>query len=156
MWCKSWIFSIITPFFSVTWSFRNHLCWFAAQETFLIFKMLCCLIFFFCGNSDMFFRILWWIERTKTAFTWNINLFCNIINVFTVIFDQIKASLLNTRRKKKIFWLKVSILIRWRKDYRRQEVFCIISFLIDFLHNSFLFFIFWSWAIQQNTLHSYK
>ncbi len=33
---QSWILSI-TPVFSVTWSFRNHPCWFAAQETFLIF-----------------------------------------------------------------------------------------------------------------------
>ncbi len=24
LWCASWIFSIITPVFSVTWSFRNH------------------------------------------------------------------------------------------------------------------------------------
>ncbi len=33
----SWIFSIITPVFSVTWSSEIILiCWFAAQETFLI------------------------------------------------------------------------------------------------------------------------
>ncbi len=35
LWWQSWIFSIITPVFSVTWSFRNHsnmlIC---AQETF--------------------------------------------------------------------------------------------------------------------------
>jgi len=24
LWWQSWIFSIITPVFSVTWSFRNH------------------------------------------------------------------------------------------------------------------------------------
>ncbi len=34
---RSWIFSIITPVFSVTWSSEIILiCWFAAQETFLI------------------------------------------------------------------------------------------------------------------------
>ncbi len=34
---RSWIFSIITPVFSVTWSSEIILiCWFAVQETFLI------------------------------------------------------------------------------------------------------------------------
>ncbi len=33
---QSWIFSIITPVFIVTWFFRNHLCRFDAQEIFLI------------------------------------------------------------------------------------------------------------------------
>ncbi len=34
---RSWIFRIITPVFSVTWSSEIILiCWFAAQETFLI------------------------------------------------------------------------------------------------------------------------
>ncbi len=35
---QSWIFSIITPVFSVTWSSEIILiCWFAAQETFIIY-----------------------------------------------------------------------------------------------------------------------
>ncbi len=49
---QSWIFSIITPVFSVTWSFRIHsnmkyeitlICRFAAQET---FKQLHCFLLF--------------------------------------------------------------------------------------------------------------
>ncbi len=37
LWWKSWIFSIISPVFSVTWSFRNIIliCGFVAQETFV-------------------------------------------------------------------------------------------------------------------------
>ncbi len=37
LWWQSWISSIIAPVFSVTWFFRSHyICWFAAQEPFLI------------------------------------------------------------------------------------------------------------------------
>ncbi len=56
------------------------ICWFGAQETFLIiikwWKQLCCL--YFCGNCDHFFRILWWINNL-----FEIKVFCWIINVFT-------------------------------------------------------------------------
>jgi len=45
---QSWIFSTITPFFSVTWSFRNHSWWFAAQETFII-------------SSNVFLQKPWYI-----------------------------------------------------------------------------------------------
>ncbi len=46
---QSWIFRIITPVFSVTWSSEIILiCWFAAQETFLIIinvENSCCFMF---------------------------------------------------------------------------------------------------------------
>ncbi len=50
------------------------ICWFAAQETFLIIINVenGCAAQYFCGNSDTFFGILWWIVQMKfkrTAFT---------------------------------------------------------------------------------------
>ncbi len=89
---QSWIFSIITPVFSVTWSFRNHLnmliwCSRNISSYYQCWKQL---LNIFLNNLV----ILWW-----TAFIWSRNLrskiFCNIINVFTVTFDQFNASLLN-------------------------------------------------------------
>ncbi len=55
---RSWIFSIITAVFSVTWSSEIILiCWFAAQETFLIITNIenSCAASYFCGNRDMFY-----------------------------------------------------------------------------------------------------
>ncbi len=39
---ESWIFTMITPVFNVTWKHYNMLIWFAAQETFifLLFSIL--------------------------------------------------------------------------------------------------------------------
>ncbi len=42
----------------------------------------------------LFFRILWWIESSKEHL-FEIESFCNIINIFTVTFDQFNASLMN-------------------------------------------------------------
>ncbi len=79
---QSCIFSIITPVLSVTWSFRNHsnmlICW---SNTFIINGHIYYL--------HIFVRIIWWI----TVF--EIEIFCNIINVFTVSFDQFYVSLVN-------------------------------------------------------------
>ncbi len=56
---QSWMFSIITPVFSVTWSSEIILiCWFAAQETFLIIinvKNSCAASYFFI-ETDTFFQ----------------------------------------------------------------------------------------------------
>jgi len=49
---------IITAVFSVTWSFRNHsICWFAAQETFLIIINVenSCAASYLCGKRDGIF-----------------------------------------------------------------------------------------------------
>ncbi len=43
----------------------------------------------------MFFRILWWIESSEEQHLFEIEIFCNIIIVFTVTFDQFNASLPN-------------------------------------------------------------
>ncbi len=47
-----------------------------------------------------FFRIFWWIESSKEQYLFKMLVFCNIINVFTVSFDQCNASLLNKSVKK--------------------------------------------------------
>ncbi len=87
---QSWIFSIITSVFSVTWSFRNHS------------NMLICYSRNIIINAEnsysvtilwkpwyIFFRIIWWLESCiylkQKSF----------VNVSTVIFDQFNASLLN-------------------------------------------------------------
>ncbi len=80
---RSCIFSIITPVFSVTWSSEIIIiCWFAAQETFLIIINVenSCAAQYFCGNwCILFFRIHRWIERT--ALIRNITLQSLLINL---------------------------------------------------------------------------
>ncbi len=39
--------------------------------------------------------IIWWIESSKEQHLFEIEIFCNVINVFTITFDQFNASLLN-------------------------------------------------------------
>ncbi len=48
------------------------------------------------------FRIFLWIESSKV-------IFCNIINVFTVTFDQLNASLLNKSINVFQFWMVSSL-----------------------------------------------
>jgi len=50
---QNWIFSFITPVFSVTWSFTNH------SNYYQCWKQLCCLIFFI--TCDTLLRI-WWMN----------------------------------------------------------------------------------------------
>ncbi len=61
--------------------------WFGPQETFLIIinaeNCLYCLIF------------LWKQTESPKQHLFTIEIFCNLINVFTVTFDQFNASLLN-------------------------------------------------------------
>ncbi len=88
------IFSIITPVFSVTWSSEIILiCWFAAQETFLIIinAEIRFAAQYFCGNGDK----LHFHESSKEQHLFEIEIFSNIINVFAVTFDQFNASLMN-------------------------------------------------------------
>ncbi len=46
-------------------------------------------------ETDLFFRIHRWIESSKEQHFFKIEIFCYIINVFTVTFDQFNASLIN-------------------------------------------------------------
>ncbi len=87
---QSWISSIITPFFSVTWSFKNHSCmWFCCSNIsyyYHCWKQLCCLMHF-CRPW-----YIWIIKKKKkTAFIWNV-CFYNNVEVFT--FDQFNSFLL--------------------------------------------------------------
>ncbi len=98
---RSCIFSIITAVFSVTWSSEITLiCWFAAQETFLIIINVenSCAAQYVLWKPwyILFFRIHRWIESSKEQHLFEIEIFCNIINVFTVTFDQLEiAALMN-------------------------------------------------------------
>ncbi len=72
------------------------ICWFAAQETFLIIINVenSCAVIFMWKPWYNSFRILW-IENSKEQSLFEIEIICNNINVFTVTFDQFNASLLN-------------------------------------------------------------
>ncbi len=63
---------------------------------------LWCILFFFdvfpfiCLFLFVYFSlILWWTESSKEQHLFEVEIFCNIIHVFTVTFDQFNASLLN-------------------------------------------------------------
>ncbi len=64
-----WMFSIITPVFSVTWSFRNHsnmliCCSIYISYNYQCWKQLCCFIFF-VETVIHFLRVFWYIESSK-------------------------------------------------------------------------------------------
>ncbi len=52
-------------------------------------------MFFFLWKHDSFFRILWGIESSQEQHSFEIQIFYDIINVFTLTFDQFNLSLLN-------------------------------------------------------------
>ncbi len=81
---QSWIFSIITTVFSVTWSSEIIILWSAAQETFIII-VINVEYSFVIKYFILFFRILWWTEYLKEQLLFEI--FCRS--------DQFNTSLLN-------------------------------------------------------------
>ena len=90
LWWQSWISSIITPVFRVTWSFINNIntmIWYLRNISYYYqcWKQLCCLTFLW--KPWYIFMIIWWIKSSKEQhLVWNRN---NIIHVFTVTFDQL-------------------------------------------------------------------
>ncbi len=93
------IFSIITAVFSVTWSSEIIIiCSRNISDYYQWWKQLCFQIFFWKPWCILFFRILWWIERSKEQNLLEIEIFCNNINVCADTFDQMNASLLNNTR----------------------------------------------------------
>ncbi len=86
---QSCIFSIITPFFSVTWSF-------------------CCLYFW---KPQYIFQDS--LKKYKQHL-FEIEIFCSIINAFTVTFDKLNASLLNKSIQSffMIKWIHIHALLR--------------------------------------------
>jgi len=95
---QSWIFSIITPVFSVTWSFRNHsnvmiCCSRNISDYYQFWKQLCCLIFLW----KLWLKkigVLWLIERSKEQ-CFCLQMFANGLQKhckwFTVIFNQLNG-----------------------------------------------------------------
>ncbi len=80
--------------------FRNHnnmliCCSRNISDYYQCWKQLCCTIFLWKLWWILFFRIHRWIESSEEQHLFEIEIFCNIINVFTVTFDQFNESLLN-------------------------------------------------------------
>ncbi len=61
----------------------------------LLLLLLLLLLCIMKTAEEIFFRFLWWIESSEEQHLSEIEIICNIINVFIIIFDQFKASLLN-------------------------------------------------------------
>ncbi len=86
---RSCIFIIITPVFSVTWSSEIIIIyWFTAQETFLI------IIIVLHNILWIHFIITDEYKSLKEINVFEIEIICDIINVFTANFDQSNAFLL--------------------------------------------------------------
>ncbi len=80
--------------------FRNHsnmliCCSRNISDYYQCWKQLCCPIFLGKLWYILFFRIHRWIESSKEQHLFEIEIFCYIINVSTVTFDQFNASLMN-------------------------------------------------------------
>ncbi len=78
------IFVIITPHFSVTWSFRNFsnmLICCSRKHFWLLLSTLeiVVLLHIFFYHKTFFFRIIWWTESSieRPAFLWNRNILYN-------------------------------------------------------------------------------
>ncbi len=87
LWCKAeFSASLLQSSVSHDPSEIILICWFAAQETFLIINNAenSCAASYSCGNRDT----IYFSKFKRTAF-------CNIINDFTVTYDQFNASLIN-------------------------------------------------------------
>ncbi len=107
---QSWFFSIITPVFSVTWSFRNH------------FNMLFC-----CSGYISYYHKCWkrlckclstvisFIENFKITAS---NL-CKNVKLFSSIFDWFNASLIIFLKEYiyiYIYWNKGKSLFIWHEN----------------------------------------
>ncbi len=95
---QSWIFSIIPPGFTVTWSFRNH--------------------------SNM---LIWCSRNISDYYIWkennlcDIEIFCNIINLFTANPNHFNGSLL-----KKIFFRKPSLWMGHKVFFTFPKMVCLL------------------------------
>ncbi len=101
--------------FSLLQSSESHnpseilICWFTAQERFIIIIINVKNGFaasYFCENADTFFWIIWWVET---------EIFCNILNVCTITFDQFNVSLMN----KSIHFLKKNYWPQYGNTYNK-------------------------------------
>ncbi len=89
---------------SVTWSFRNHYNILNISETFLIIINVenSRAAEYFCRDCDTFYFSGFFNEQSsKELNLFETEIFCNIINGFTVTFDQFKAFF---QKEKKSHW----------------------------------------------------
>ncbi len=96
------------------------ICSFAAQETFLIIISVensCAASYFLETVIYFMFRILWWIEILKKTVLFEIDIVCDIINVYSPLINlmchcwiKIKDKILLTAN----FWTVVNWWSRWR------------------------------------------
>ncbi len=88
--------------------FRNHnnmliCCSRNISDYYQCWQQLCCFIFLWKTWYILFFRIFWWTESSKEQHLFETEIFCNIINIFTVTFEKLYASsffcnILNVRK----------------------------------------------------------
>ncbi len=92
---QSWIFSIITPVFSVTLSFRNNTDILVCSSFLIIINTENSAVFDIDNNNhDTFFS--GFFDEYKVKKKQNLfEIFCNTIKVFAVHFDQFNVSSLN-------------------------------------------------------------
>ncbi len=121
LWFQSWILASLLQ--SNDPSEIILIFWFAAQKN----------IYYYVENSGVeFFQFLWWIESSEERHWSEIEIFCNITNVFIITFDKFKASLLNksinfynfsppTKKKEKKIILTPSELLQKQKKIEQQE-----------------------------------
>ncbi len=101
---QCWIFSIITPVFSVTWSFRNH-------SNILIYYA-CWNILYFGTCDTFFFDSLMNTKLKRAAFVQNINIFQQYKSLWPFYSSLLNKSInFLKKRKKKCTELTPNFLI---------------------------------------------
>ncbi len=104
----------------------------------------CCAPSYFGGNRDTFcFSILWCIASSKEHHLFEIEIFCIIINVFTLTSNQVNVSLLNNSirfsQNKSIIVLLVYIFrLLYRSPWARQHQW-MVSLIICILFTSWFY-----------------
>ncbi len=135
--------------------FRNHnnmliCCSRNISDYYQCWKQLCCPIFLWKPWHLLFFRILWWIESSKEKHLFEIEIFCYIINAFTVTFDQFNESLLNKSIhffQKQYLQQEKSVMFTKPCDSRTNSDFLSLYSLMTLSGLSRPFGCFWwSWA----------
>ncbi len=129
---QSWIFRIITPVFSVTWSFRNHsnmLIWYS-NISYKCWKQLCWLVFLWTLRNISFCRFLINKTRSIEQHLFEIEIIYNIINVSLSILINLMHPC----------WIKVFIIISSFKnknltDPKKQQKWIPLDTVDGFINN---------------------
>ncbi len=81
---KSWVSHGLSEIILISWSEKHFL----RNISYSMFKTVLLLKI----SLETIFRILWWIECSKEQHLFEIQIFCNILNIFTVTFDHLKEA----------------------------------------------------------------